>query len=591
MPSSFTSRLKLERQASGENSGNWGNLVNFVLNRVDASVSGYQAVNVAGSANITLTSNNSTSNTDDSTTDDQVHNATLEFTGALTGDIHVFTDAVEQNYVVFNNTTGSQTLTFSNTGHAANGVALKQGAKTIVYTDGSTIFDVTKDLGDIQVTGLTSNGGATVTGNVDITGNVALKTAKALVFEDTSGGQFAALKANGTTTSYTLTLPPATGTADQIIKTDGSGNLSFADPEGGTEWQSSVKTANFNAASGEGYFVDTTSSAITATLPSSPAVGDTIEFVDFARKFATNALTIGLNGNKFQGSSTVTPSYEDNGTHLRCVYSGSTNGWLVTDDDIAALKVPVPAEYVVVAGGGSGGAGEGGGGGAGGFLTNFGGTAINLQGGERYTITVGGGGAGVSGSPKQQGTTGGDSSLSGTGITTITSNGGGGGGGASQNGRDGGSGGGASNSDQGGSGTSGQGNDGGDGTRCGGGGASAAAADGTETNGGDGLATSITGTPQTFAGGGGGGHGPTSGGAGGGTGGADNPNSSSPSPANTGGGSGGANDVSSGNGGSGIVILRLATSLYTGNITGSPNVSTSGSDTIIKFTGSGTYTA
>src|SRR6056300_1412869 len=113
MPSSFTSRLKLERQASGENSGTWGNLVNYVLNRVDASVSGYQSVYVAGSANVTLTSNNSTSNTDDSTTDDQVHNKVIELTGALGADIHVFTDAVEQNYILFNNTTGSQTLTFA----------------------------------------------------------------------------------------------------------------------------------------------------------------------------------------------------------------------------------------------------------------------------------------------------------------------------------------------------------------------------------------------------------------------------------------------------------------------------------------------
>ena len=152
MPSSFTSRLKLERQASGENSGTWGNLVNYVLNRVDASVSGFQAVNVAGSANVTLTSNNSTSNTDDSTTDDQVHNATLEFTGALGAAIHVFTDAVEQNYTVFNNTTGSYNLTFANTGHAANGVVLKQGAKTLVYTDGSSVTDVMADLGDVTVT-------------------------------------------------------------------------------------------------------------------------------------------------------------------------------------------------------------------------------------------------------------------------------------------------------------------------------------------------------------------------------------------------------------------------------------------------------
>jgi len=180
MPSSFTSRLKLERQASGENSGTWGNLVNYVFNRVDASVSGYQPVSVAGSANVTLTSNNSTSNTDDDATDDQVHNKVLELTGALTGNIHVFTDAVEQNYILFNNTTGSQSLTFANTGHAANGVILKQGAKTLVYSDGSSITDVMADLGDVTTTSVTTSGnvsmsatapGITATGgtNTDLT--------------------------------------------------------------------------------------------------------------------------------------------------------------------------------------------------------------------------------------------------------------------------------------------------------------------------------------------------------------------------------------------------------------------------------------
>jgi hypothetical protein len=163
MPSSFTSRLKLERQASGENAGNWGNLVNYVFNRVDASVKGYQAVNVAGSANVTLTSNNSTDNTDDSTTDDQVHNAVLEFTGALGANIHVFTDAVESKYTIFNNTTGSQTLTFSNTGHAANGVAITQGTKTFVYTDGSSMVDIMQNLGTVNAASVLINGTAPAT--------------------------------------------------------------------------------------------------------------------------------------------------------------------------------------------------------------------------------------------------------------------------------------------------------------------------------------------------------------------------------------------------------------------------------------------
>jgi hypothetical protein len=327
MPSSFTSRLKLEKQASGENSGNWGNLVNYVFNRLDSSIKGYQSVNVAGSANVTLTSNNSTSNTDDSSTDDQVHNAILEFSGALTGNIHVFTDAVETKYTVFNNTSGAYTVTLAPTG--GTGSVIKQGTKTLVYTDGTTMYDITKDLGDIQVTGLTSNGAVTITGNTDITGNIALKTQGAIVFEDSAGGEFAAIKANATTTSYTLVLPPATGTADQVIVTDGSGNLSFVDNTGGTSWVA-VKTTGFTAVAGEGYFCDTTSTAFTATLPAG-TLGDEISFIDYAGTFDTNNLTIAPNGaEKIQGSAaSLTVSVERAG--LTLVYTDGTQGWLLKD--------------------------------------------------------------------------------------------------------------------------------------------------------------------------------------------------------------------------------------------------------------------
>lgn len=315
MASTYTSRLKLERQASGENSGNWGNLVNYVLNRIDSTVRGYVAASVAGSANVTLVSNTSTTNTDDSTTDDQVHNKVIEFTGALTGSIYVFTDAVEGDYTLFNNTTGSHTLTFANTGHAANGVVITQGTKSIVYTDGSTIYDVGADLGAVGVSSLTS------------TGNVNLLAASSLVLQDTSGGEYAALKANTATTSYTLTLPPATGTADQVIVTDGSGNLSFVDNTGGTDWQT-VKTTGFTAVAGEGYFINTTSGAFTMTLPASPTIGDEISFVDYAGTFDTNNLTIGRNSENIQGSAAdLTVSTERAANTL--VYTDGTQGWLL----------------------------------------------------------------------------------------------------------------------------------------------------------------------------------------------------------------------------------------------------------------------
>jgi len=241
MPSSFTSRLKLERQASGENSGTWGNLVNYVLNRVDASVSGYQAVPVGGSANVTLTSNNSTSNTDDSTTDDQVHNATLEFTGTLTGDIHVFTDAVEQNYVVFNNTSGSQTLKFANTGHAANAITLKQGAKTIVYTDGSTMFDVMADLGDVAMTSVTSSGNVAGT---NLNGSAVISTGNA------SATNFNATANTITFAGSAPNLAATTANADLLLSTNGvAGRVTF---NGGGKIQHIAEKATISATAATG---------------------------------------------------------------------------------------------------------------------------------------------------------------------------------------------------------------------------------------------------------------------------------------------------------------------------------------------------
>ena len=315
--SAYTTRLKLEKQVSGENSGNWGNLVNYVLNRIDSTVRGYVAVSVAGSANVTLVSNTSTTNTSEGA-DDQVHNKVIEFTGALTGAIHVFTDAVEGDYTLFNNTSGSHALTFANTGHAANGVAITQGTKSIVYTNGSTIYDVGADLGAVGVNSLTS------------TGNVNLLAASSLVLQDSSGGQFAALKASATTTSYTLTLPAATGSADQVLTTNGSGVLSFVDNSGGTAWQA-VATSNATVVSGYGYPVNTTSGAKTLTLPSSPALGDEISFVDYAGTFDTNNLTVARNSKNIQGvAADLTVATERAGFTL--VFTDSTQGWLLKDN-------------------------------------------------------------------------------------------------------------------------------------------------------------------------------------------------------------------------------------------------------------------
>jgi hypothetical protein len=61
-----------------------------------------------------------------------------------------------------------------------------------------------------------------------------------------------------------------------------------------------------------------------------------------------------------------------------------------------------------------------------------------------------------------------------------------------------------------------------------------------------------------------------------------------------GGGGSGFNNSPGGpgsNGGTGVVIIRMPTANYSGTVTGSPTVTTSGADTIITFTGTGTIKA
>ena len=83
--------------------------------------------------------------------------------------------------------------------------------------------------------------------------------------------------------------------------------------ETGTSWQSSIKTSAFTAVSGQGYWINTTSGAITMTLPGSASVGDTIEFSDYLRTWGSNAVTINTNSLNYQGNTSPSPIYNVNG--------------------------------------------------------------------------------------------------------------------------------------------------------------------------------------------------------------------------------------------------------------------------------------
>ena len=415
---------------------------------------------------------------------------------------------------------------------------------------------------------------------------------------------------------------------------------------GSVNWCSTIYTnspGTVTATSGKGFFLNTTSGAITINLPSSPSFGDIVAIKDYADTFDSNNVTVGRNGSKI-GGICADANLSTEGQSVTLVFTDSTRGWLNVNTD-ETIKGTYNVRYTVIAGGGGGGVGSsgryGGGGGGGGGLRTIACKTFEVTTGTGFPITVGGGGAQGDPSTVQGGS--GTPSV----FSTITGAGGGGGGGESGptpndspllGGLSGGSGGGGSGAGTprscaamaGGAGNTPpvsppQGNNGGNGTKTGaqgGGGGGGLGAVGTNAcsaeagDGGIGAVNAIFGSaPQGpsygtpgpapgryFSGGGGGGSygtGPnntgTGGSGGGGAGGAahSSGNPGTAGTANTGGGAGGASSGpggggSGGLGGSGLVIIRHATA---DGGSGGNATFTCGADTIRVFTSSGTFTA
>ena len=97
---------------------------------------------------------------------------------------------------------------------------------------------------------------------------------------------------------------------------------------GSVNWQTTVKTGDFTAVSGEGYFVNTTSGEIDVTLPSSPAVGDIVAVSDYAKTFDSNNCIMLRNSSNIEGAaSNLTLDAE--GLAMTFVYADATKGWKV----------------------------------------------------------------------------------------------------------------------------------------------------------------------------------------------------------------------------------------------------------------------
>jgi len=285
---------------------------------------------------------------------------------------------------------------------------------------------------------------------------------------------------------------------DTVTLASGASQSGFG-RTGTVDWQTgSIKTSTFTATDGEGYFVDTSSGAVTVNLPAGSA-GAIVAVSDYTRTFQTNNLTISPNGSNKIGGIAADATLSTEGQTATFVFVDATEGWINIQEtsnsvtgtafitatggtittsgndkihtftgpgtfcvsNIATCSANNQVSYIVVAGGGGSGSSQdghmGAGGGAGGFredkspVTPY--TASPLDGAGNISVTatgfpiaVGGGGAGHPN--KTKGSNGSVSTFS-----TITSTGGGGGGASSNTGNcrpgsSGGSGGGAGGSCQ-----------------------------------------------------------------------------------------------------------------------------------------------
>jgi len=135
MASTYSSDLKLELMATGENAGTWGTKTNTNLNLVQQSVAGYQSIDVA-SGDVTLAMTNATIS--------NARNATLKFTGTLAANRTVtLPDSLEKVYNVIDGTNhAGYTLTFKTA--SGTGVLLCEGNNYVVYSDGTNLSKISE---------------------------------------------------------------------------------------------------------------------------------------------------------------------------------------------------------------------------------------------------------------------------------------------------------------------------------------------------------------------------------------------------------------------------------------------------------------
>jgi len=181
MANSTSANLKLTVQATGENSGTWGQITNTNLLILEQAIGGYDAFNVTNASRALTFTNGAVSNG---------KNEVIKLTGTLEANVNVtIPDSIEKTYTVQDTCDhAGYTLTFKTT--SGSGVLLCEGHTYQLWSDGTNVYKGSEEKVWRAITGAeTVQAGAQILAN-------------------TNGGAF------------TLTLPASPSAGDEVSVID-----------------------------------------------------------------------------------------------------------------------------------------------------------------------------------------------------------------------------------------------------------------------------------------------------------------------------------------------------------------------------------
>jgi len=249
--------------------------------------------------------------------------ATIDLTAStavlVSNDLKLDSDSAVIGFGADNDTTLTHTdgtgLTLNSTNKLCFNDASQfvQGSSATVLSLGAT------DEIDLTATAIDINGTCDISGTFSLAGTNITTTAAEIN------------KLDGGTSATSTTVADA----DRVILNDNGTIVQVAMTDiktyigGGTSWQA-VKTGNYTASAGQGVFVNTTSAAITVTLPAG-TIGDEVSIIDYAGTADSNNITIAADGSEKIHGSTDDLTVATERAAFTLVFTDSTQGWLLKD--------------------------------------------------------------------------------------------------------------------------------------------------------------------------------------------------------------------------------------------------------------------